>query len=92
MNIKKKLTTDKLWKTLTDGQEDDQNREFFINYQLKLMNLLEENIQNLHSVLLFTDDNPNATKEEYDAKKKELEDIIQPILSIYTQEQDEVVG
>jgi L1 cell adhesion molecule like protein len=62
-------------------------------YQMK-STLKEENIQKqlsdedkkkindaLDKALSFAESNPNATKEEFDAQKKSLEDIVQPIMT-----------
>jgi len=67
-------------------------------YQMK-STLKEENIQKqlsdeektkinnaLDSALGFSEANPNAGKEEFDAEKKKLEDIVQPIMTkLYSQ-------
>jgi len=69
-------------------------------YQMK-STLKEENIQNqltedekkkindaIDSALSFSESNPEATKESFDNKKKEVEDIIQPIMTrLYSQGQ-----
>jgi len=84
-------------KKLKEKVESKNHLESFA-YQMRTT-LKEENIQNqltdeekkkindaLDSALGFSEANPEAGKEEYDAKKKELEDIIQPIMTrLYSQ-------
>jgi len=67
-------------------------------YQIKT-SMKEEAIQNqlsdsdkasieqaINSALTFSEVNPNATKEEFEVKQKELEEIVQPIMAkIYQQ-------
>jgi len=83
---------------LAKEKVEAKNQLESFTYQTK-STLKEENIQNqltddekktindaLDSALSFSEANPNATKEEYNAKKKELEDIIQPIMTrLYSQ-------
>jgi len=83
---------------LAKEKVEAKNQLESFTYQMK-STLGEENIQNqltddekklitdaLDSALSFSEANPNATKEEYNAKKKELEDIIQPIMTrLYSQ-------
>jgi L1 cell adhesion molecule like protein len=84
-------------KKLKEKVEAKNHLESFA-YQMK-STLKEENIQSqltdeekkkindaIDSALGFSEANPEAGKEEYETKKKELEDIIQPIMTrLYSQ-------